>query len=444
MMSEAGETDTLLNSENDVYSDPIPVRRPSSLLRSLLDRDSPTHQRTFVRPHYSRRWLYALLPTLLRALQFAAILAVLIAFFIQLRYSPKPPSEKASSAKFDFKVNLSSLHVEQWDPEFKWTHKAELHAHTTVSDGQMSPEQLVEWAVAYDFDILLVTDHNTIESGLAAKRYAEKHYPKELLVIPGVEYTCCRIHMNLIGINETIKPPAPFPTDQDLYSAINWAHELGGLVIVNHRAWSADIEDHYDQPRLPTHPSLKQLVEWGIDGIESAHEGTVDLRSLRLAQKNDWGLLAANDIHGPSSPPRGYTLLNLPSSSRPTQASVIQALRSSTSASFLIIPEGASPRAWTHSNPAFDKYAPLTSVNFDWLYKERKGMYSFVDGFCHERRFEMKWWRIWWFLVWVILGFLVYEVVRALVGAAILACLGAWISKRSQRRGGDVERVAMD
>jgi predicted metal-dependent phosphoesterase TrpH len=67
----------------------------------------------------------------------------------------------------------------------------EMHSHTYYSDGAMSPEQMVEWAIAYGFTAIAVTDHNTIYGGLLAKQYAEEKGYNEstILVIPGVEYT---------------------------------------------------------------------------------------------------------------------------------------------------------------------------------------------------------------------------------------------------------------
>lgn len=49
---------------------------------------------------------------------------------------------------------------------------------------------------------------------------------------------CCRLHMNLIGINGTVKIGPPVPTDQDLQAVINQTHAMGGIVIVNHIPWS--------------------------------------------------------------------------------------------------------------------------------------------------------------------------------------------------------------
>ena len=55
----------------------------------------------------------------------------------------------------------------------------------------MSPEQMVEWAIAYGYTAVVVSDHNNIYGGLVAKEYAEhKGYDKStILVIPAVEYT---------------------------------------------------------------------------------------------------------------------------------------------------------------------------------------------------------------------------------------------------------------
>jgi predicted metal-dependent phosphoesterase TrpH len=55
----------------------------------------------------------------------------------------------------------------------------------------MSPEQVVEWAIAYGYTAVAVTDHNTVAGGLRAKKYADdKGYSNStIIVIPSVEYT---------------------------------------------------------------------------------------------------------------------------------------------------------------------------------------------------------------------------------------------------------------
>src|SRR5438552_2608794 len=74
---------------------------------------------------------------------------------------------------------------------------------------------------------IIVSDHNTIEGGLVAQKIAKEKYNDKIIVIPAMEYTTCRIHMQFIGINETIPFFPPFPTDQDLKEKIDRVHQLG-------------------------------------------------------------------------------------------------------------------------------------------------------------------------------------------------------------------------
>jgi hypothetical protein len=134
-----------------------------------------------------------LLPTLGRALQLTAILTVLIAVLIKIKYTNKPPRDFPTRATFPFHYNLTAdPDTVPWDPDFgPYNVLLETHSHTYYSDGSMSPEQMVEWAIAYGFTALVVTDHNTVQGGLRAREYArEKGYNENtILVIPGVEYT---------------------------------------------------------------------------------------------------------------------------------------------------------------------------------------------------------------------------------------------------------------
>ena len=64
--------------------------------------------------------------------------------------------------------------------------RAELHSHTTCSDGLLSPEQLVAEAEAIGLAALAVTDHDTV-AGIAAARAAAQMLPLEL--IGGIEFS---------------------------------------------------------------------------------------------------------------------------------------------------------------------------------------------------------------------------------------------------------------
>ena len=63
--------------------------------------------------------------------------------------------------------------------------KADLHLHTTASDGRLSPKELVSLAVKTGLDVISVTDHDTVD-GIAPALAAARTFPS-LTVIPGVE-----------------------------------------------------------------------------------------------------------------------------------------------------------------------------------------------------------------------------------------------------------------
>jgi len=60
----------------------------------------------------------------------------------------------------------------------------DLHAHTTASDGDLSPTQLVWWAKAIGLSVLAITDHDTT-NGIAEAVLAGQKYGVE--VVPGIE-----------------------------------------------------------------------------------------------------------------------------------------------------------------------------------------------------------------------------------------------------------------
>jgi len=63
--------------------------------------------------------------------------------------------------------------------------KADLHLHTTASDGSLAPAELVARAAGLDLKVIAITDHDSVEGAPAAIE-AARNYP-QLTLIPGVE-----------------------------------------------------------------------------------------------------------------------------------------------------------------------------------------------------------------------------------------------------------------
>lgn len=60
----------------------------------------------------------------------------------------------------------------------------DLHVHTTASDGQYTPTQIIEMAAQKEFKAIAITDHDTLAGIPEAKIAAEKH---KITLIPGTE-----------------------------------------------------------------------------------------------------------------------------------------------------------------------------------------------------------------------------------------------------------------
>jgi len=81
--------------------------------------------------------------------------------------------------------------------------KIDLHTHTSVSDGVLSPEALLDRAVEMDVDMLSITDHDSIAAYKNISSW--KEYP--LRIIPGIEFSTqwCGVGVHIIGLNFNLK-----------------------------------------------------------------------------------------------------------------------------------------------------------------------------------------------------------------------------------------------
>ncbi len=63
---------------------------------------------------------------------------------------------------------------------------SDLHVHTNYSDGTMTPEEVVAEAIRLGVSTIAITDHDTVDGVIAAKRYG---HGKNLHIIPGIEFS---------------------------------------------------------------------------------------------------------------------------------------------------------------------------------------------------------------------------------------------------------------
>ncbi|GGO03429.1 CehA/McbA family metallohydrolase [Saccharibacillus kuerlensis] len=105
----------------------------------------------------------------------------------------------------------------------------ELHTHTLHSDGRQTLGELAAGAAGLGFDVIALTDHNTM-SGLVGKEEIEQEHG--LTIIPGMEWTTFYGHMVTIGLSEFADWRQAGLDDID--QGIAEVHRLGGIAGLAH------------------------------------------------------------------------------------------------------------------------------------------------------------------------------------------------------------------
>lgn len=300
----------------------------------------------------------------------------------------------------------------------------EPHLHTLYSDGRLTVKQAFDWAIINGFNALVVTDHNTIGGLADAMKLANSlEYSNKLVVLPGMEFTSCRLHMNLIGspyftqlatnnsfnIEEITDPTikdaliflfgqaiknVPFPTDEQIRRVISSTHLIGGVVSVNHIPWSTRVRPRrsYREPTIVNHPSRQQLLEWGVDFFEVVNGDTFDLVSAQFVQRNAnlVGMISGTDMHYGDSP-SAWTILKAAQFTRESVMAELLAKR----VTFLFdasgipvshIAENSSSTLYQDimgpRNLAYDSWLPFTGIGgyLGIFYEKRSAMIAFQGG----------------------------------------------------------------
>ncbi len=112
---------------------------------------------------------------------------------------------------------------------------ADLHTHSTASDGLLSPSQLVESAVEKGLSVIGITDHDTV-TGLAEARQAAERY--SIRLVPGIELSCgwkgrdTSVHVLGLYIDESapaLQKLLKEQRDQRFHRALKMVDLLAGL-----------------------------------------------------------------------------------------------------------------------------------------------------------------------------------------------------------------------
>jgi len=103
---------------------------------------------------------------------------------------------------------------------------ADLHVHTTASDGTARPAEVLEWASeATDLSVIAICDHNTNEGALEAAAIAHEY---RVEVVVGQEVESATGHILGLWTPEIVEP------GMDAQDTVDAIHEQGGLAIIAH------------------------------------------------------------------------------------------------------------------------------------------------------------------------------------------------------------------
>ncbi len=85
--------------------------------------------------------------------------------------------------------------------------RADLHCHTTCSDGTLTPTEIIDHAIKSNLNGLSITDHDTIQAYKEAMPYAAE---MNFLLLPGIEFSTCykdtSIHVLAYAFSLDAKP----------------------------------------------------------------------------------------------------------------------------------------------------------------------------------------------------------------------------------------------
>ena len=180
--------------------------------------------------------------------------------------------------------------------------KADVHIHTTYSDGIMSvPTALEQIARATDLRLIAITDHDQIAGALEARKLARSF---SLEVIVGEEVSTADGHMLALFVERWLPPGRPAA------ETIAAVHAQGGLCIAAHPFdWLVPSMGHAG---LAWRCAGPRTGEWPLDGVEVFNAAMVFQSGNTVAGELSDGLGLArcggSDAHSPSTIGLGYTL----------------------------------------------------------------------------------------------------------------------------------------
>ncbi len=161
--------------------------------------------------------------------------------------------------------------------------RAELHVHSSISDGKDSVRKILNAAVEKKIDVIAITDHDTVQGSLEALDIVnEEKLP--IKILPGCEITSSSGHILAFGIMKDVEPK------MSAEETCRVVRELGGVCFLAHpfdfiRGGSVRLKDFKV-----------------VDGIETFNaKSYFNFMAKRYAKKFSKPEIAGSDAHSAKS-----------------------------------------------------------------------------------------------------------------------------------------------
>jgi predicted metal-dependent phosphoesterase TrpH len=169
---------------------------------------------------------------------------------------------------------------------------ADLHLHTSYSDGWPSPEEVVDHVtLETNLDVIAITDHDTIEGALRATEHSAR--TAGVPVIVGEEVSSRQGHILGLFLDRRVRPGL------SAAATVDEIHNQGGLAIAAHPFWRT--ERMADRLGGPVHGIGWLAADLDFDAVEVENStpglGFANILARRLAEGAGCPCVGGSDAH---------------------------------------------------------------------------------------------------------------------------------------------------
>ncbi len=200
-------------------------------------------------------------------------------------------------------------------------YKGNIHTHTTESDGDEHPEQVVAWFREHGYDFLVLSDHNHVtllDYGGAQPADARP------LMVPGEEVSAnirsgtLPVHIGAIGITLYIEPIDAGDVLSTLQANVDSIRAAGGIASINHPnyKWAFDHEVIRQVAGASLievfngHPSTNDAGGPGRPGVEEIWDGVLTAGRVIFGAATDDSHHYHDFTPLNANPGRGWVVVN--------------------------------------------------------------------------------------------------------------------------------------